>query len=433
MRSGNPKGKTRNSKSEIRNSRTWLGVIVALHLALGLIYWGHTAYGVAPDEAYHGVYVGHLVEKHSLPVFSAGDMENYEAHQPPLYYALGVPFYLAARALGAEDPGVGVRLLSLILGAVSILAAYATIRMLTGRESTALACAGFVAFLPMHLALSNSVGNDILTELIFGVALLLMTKLLVEPPTRGIGAGLGLILGLGILTKTTCILLFPAAILAYILLWKRGTLTTTMAVRGMAVMLGISLAVGGWWLVRNAMLCGDPLALAQFNQAFAHTPTPDYFLVGQGLTWTGYFVLVIAWTFASCWGVFGHMKVFMPTWIYGILAIVSLVTLVGSVKSIVALKRESVARRDALIVLTAVGTLVLLSFIRFNLSFFQAQGRYLYPTIIPIALAFVLGVERFLPPGNRRWSAVVVNGGMLLLTIAALLTTVIPNLPYQMP
>lgn len=408
----------------------WLGAIIALHLALGLIYWGHTAYGVAPDEAFHGVYVVHLVEKHSLPVFSAGDMENYEAHQPPLYYALGVPFYLAARALGVDDPGVGVRLLSLILGAVSILAVYATIRSLTGRESTGLACAGFVAFLPMHLALSSSVGNDILAELVFGVALLLMTKLLVEPPTRGTDAALGFVLGLGLLTKTTCILLFPAAIIAYILLCRRRT---RAAARSMAVMLGISLAVGGWWLVRNAVLYGDPFALAQFDQAFAHTPTPEYFLVGQGLTWTGYFALVIAWTFASFWGVFGHMRVFMPSWIYGILAVVSLVTLVGSFRSFVALGRESVARRDALIVLMTVGVLVLLSFIRFNLSFFQAQGRYLYPAIIPIALAFVLGVERLLPSGNRRSSAVVVNCGMLLVTIAALVTTVIPNLPYQMP
>ena len=181
------------------------------------------------------------------------------------------------------------------------------------------------------------------------------------------------------------------------------------------------------------MLYGDPLALSQFNQAFAHTPTPEYFLVGQGLTWMGYFALVIAWTFAGFWGVFGHMNVFMPTWVYLILAVISLAALVGSVRSFVALKRESVGKSDALIVMMTVGALVLLSFIRFNLSFFQAQGRYLYPAIIPIALAFVLGIERLLPEGNRRWSAAVVNGGMLLVTLAALVTAVIPNLPYQTP
>lgn len=412
----------------------WLGAIIALHLVLGLVYWSHTAYGVAPDEAFHGLYVRHLAVDHVLPVFSASDRDDYEAHQPPLYYALGVPFYLTTRARGVDDPGVAVRLLSLILGALSILVVYAAVRaLIPDRQSTALASAGFVAFLPMHLALSSSVGNDILAELVFGVALLLMVRLFVTGPTMRIGVLLGLVLGLGLLAKTTCMLLFPAAVLAYLLLWKRGTLTARQAVSEMAAMLGISLLVGGWWLVRNVMLYGDPFALSQFNQAFAQTAKPEFFLVGQGMTWTGYFTLVAGWTFASFWGIFGHMKVFMPTWVYLFLAVISLVALIGSVRSFVALRRESAGQGDALIVMMMVGALVLLSFIRFNLSFFQAQGRYLYPAIIPIALTFVFGIERLLPEGNRRWSAAVVNGGMLLLTFAALMTTVIPSLPFQTP
>ncbi len=412
----------------------WLGGIIALHLILGLVYWSHTAYGVAPDEAFHGLYVRHLAVDHALPVFSASDTGDYEAHQPPLYYALGVPFYLTAKALGVDDPGVAVRLLSLILGALSILVVYGTIKaLIPGRQSTGLACAGFVALLPMHLALSSSVGNDILAELVFGVALLLMVRLFVTGPTMWTGLLLGLVLGLGLLAKTTCALLFPVAVLTYILLWRRGTLMARRAVSEMAAMLGISLLVGGWWLVRNVMLYGDPFALSQFNQAFSHTAKPEFFLVGQGMTWTGYFILVGALTFASFWGVFGHMRVFMPTWVYLFLATISLVALVGSVRSFVALRRESVGQRDALLVVMAVGALVLLSFIRFNLSFFQAQGRYLYPAIIPIALTFVLGIERLLPERNRTLSAAVVNGGMLLLTLTALATAVIPNLPYQTP
>ncbi len=413
-------------KTRHDSTRIWLAAIIALHLALGLVYWNCTPYGVTPDEAYHGVYVTQLAEEHRLPVFSADDMENYEAHQPPLYYLLGVPFYLAAG-------GAGVRALSLVLGALSILTVYAAVKaLIPERESTALACAGFVALLPMHLALSSSVGNDILTELIFGLAILLLVRLNRELNLKS-SALLGLVLGLGLLTKTTCVLIFPVAVLAYVLMRRRGAVTPMEASAHVAVMIGIGLVVGGWWLVRNVSLYGDPFALTQFNQAFAHTPKPDYFLVERGLSVTDYIALVGGWTFASFWGVFGHMKVFMPTWTYLALAAVTLVALVGSIRPFITLNRESTERRHALIVMAALAVLVLLSFIRFNLTYFQAQGRYLYPAIIPISLAMVIGIERLLPEGNRRWSAVVVNGGMLLLTLTALVTAVIPNLPYQQP
>lgn len=426
------RARTRGNEHDIRNRKTWLAAIIALHLIFGLVYWSCTPYGVAPDEAYHGQYVRSLVENHRLPVFNPSDRENYEAHQPPLYYALGVPFYLGAKLLGATDPGVGVRLLSLILGALSILVTYATIRALVPRrKSTALACAGFVALLPMHLALSSSVGNDILTELVFGVAILLMVRLLQDSHTSHLS--LGLVLGLGLLTKTTCVLLFLPAILTYIMLLRRRALTAKMAGGGAGIMLGASLMVGGWWLARNALLYGDPFALSIFNQAFAHTAKPDYFLVGQGMSLPLYIVLVAEYTLWSFWGVFGHMKVFMPVWIYLILLLTGLVALVGSVRPLISLGRESRGSRDALIVIGTVAVLVLASFVRFNLSFFQAQGRYLYPAIIPIALTFVLGIERLLPERNRRWSAAVVNGGMLLLSLAALVTTVIPDLPYHQP
>jgi len=368
--------------------RIWLAAIILVHLMLGIGFWMHTPYGAAPDEKYHGVYVRHLADEWRLPVFSPENRDDYEAHQPPLYYALGVPFYL----IGGD---IGVRALSLVLGALSILAVFAAVRtLLPDRERTAIACAGSVALLPMHLALSSSVANDILAELIFGLALLLMTRMLVSGPNTRASATLGLVLGLGLLSKTTCILLFPAALLVYLILWRRGTLRASRAVTQSALMLGVSLAVGGWWLVRNGMLYGDPLAMSLFNEAFTHTARPEFFVVERGLGWGGYFLLVGAWTFASFWGVFGHMNVFMPTWVYLTLAGFSIVTLIASIRPVAAL------RRDVLIVYAAVVLLVFAAFVRFNLTYFQAQGRYLYPAIIPIALAFVLGVERLLGRGS---------------------------------
>ena len=74
--------------------------------------------------------------------------------------------------------------------------------------------------------------------------------------------------------------------------------------------------------------------------------------------------------------------------------------------------------------------LVLLAFIRFNTVFFQAQGRYLYPAIVPIAVLWVLGIEGILPRGERVMSATVIIGFPIVVQAVALSTCIlaIPNI-----
>lgn len=409
----------------------WIAVIIAIHVMLGSAYWLYRPYGAPPDEGPHGLYVRELAVERRLPVFSASDRDNYEAHQPPLYYALGVPFYLIAKTVGADEPASGVRLLSLILGGLCILVAYSAVSvLLSGRSGTALACAGFVAFLPMHVALSSSVANETLTELVFGLTLLLVGRMLVHGASWQNTRWLGLVLGAGLLTKTSCVLLFPIVVLAYSLLWQRGALSPKGALRHLGAVAGISLALGGWWLIRNTVLYGDPFALTKFEEAFAHTAKPDFWL-SRGWPWVQYFMLVTGWTFASFWGVFGHMKVFMPSVIYYILAGVTLAAALRCIRPVAELRASSAGARDIILVYLVATVLVLLVFVRFNTSFFQAQGRYLYPALVPFTLFWVLGFERLLPRRNREWSAAVVNAGMFLLALAALFITIIPNMPHQ--
>jgi uncharacterized membrane protein len=59
--------------------------------------------------------------------------------------------------------------------------------------------------------------------------------------------------------------------------------------------------------------------------------------------------------------------------------------------------------------------LVLGAFVRFILTYFQTQGRYLYPALVPIALAFVIG-WRSLFPAHLRHTA----DGLLLLLLFAI-------------
>lgn len=409
---------------------TWLIAILVAHVILSAVYWHYTPYAAPPDEGPHGLYVQSLADTHKLPVFDPSDRQHYESHQPPLYYVLGMPFYIVGKALGLTNPAEMIRLLSLILGALSIYIIYRAVRTAFPDEPhLGIAAAGFVALLPTHVMLSSSVSNDVLVELLFGVTLLLSTDLLFNGTSIRRALTLGVVLGLALLTKTTCLILFPVVLLAYLIVWRRGASGGKAVTGHLALALAVSLIIGGWWLVRNNMLYGDPLAMTQFGQAFGHTAKPEYWL-SRGFTPTTYGVLVLVWTFCSFWGVFGHMKVFMPTGAYVALAAFSLVIGIAALRKEIELGRKPGQQRDVLLLYNAVLLLVVAAFVGFNARYFQAQGRYLYPALLPIAAFWALGIAKLVPARAARWMPYIAVAIPLAAQIIALATCIVPQMPY---
>jgi hypothetical protein len=48
-----------------------------------------------------------------------------------------------------------------------------------------------------------------------------------------------------------------------------------------------------------------------------------------------------------------------------------------------------------------------LTYLWYNTTFYQAQGRYLYPALIPLALAWTIGIVESLRRDNIRWIGTV--------------------------
>src|SRR5512136_1730645 len=91
-------------------------VIVAVYVVIGTLYAVKTPAWQVPDEPAHYNYVRHIAEGGGLPVLQPGDYDQaylerikaakfppsmpvdsirYESWQPPLYYVLAAPVYLA--------------------------------------------------------------------------------------------------------------------------------------------------------------------------------------------------------------------------------------------------------------------------------------------------------------------------------------------------
>jgi len=394
------------------------------------LYATNIPLGKGPDETAHIRYITWLADHHSLPVFSRESPgADYEFHQPPLYYLISLPAYLMSpRGQVAEQT---VRFANIIIGIALLYLTFALGRALAPDHPwVPPAATAVVAFLPMHLALASTAGNDVLAEVFAAAALLVMVYYLrtaashrsqqSERPSASAAAAIGLFIGLGILTKSLAALLLPAAWAAFALAargpngfdWRR-------LARDMAAGTAVALLVAGWWLLRNQALYGDLLAQKAFLSAFRDRPSPQQMMQFQHLSPSLYLAEVIAWTLASVLGVFGPVYgnrfVFYPYWVYLVFGTKGLAEGVSFLRYL-AVGKLAGWQRQAWGISALLGLLLLASFIRFNLSFFQAQARYLFPALPAASVAFCLGLEGLVP---RRFAATALVAGISLLALLA--------------
>jgi 4-amino-4-deoxy-L-arabinose transferase-like glycosyltransferase len=420
---------------------SWLlAAIIAAYVVLGVLFAVYTPAWQAPDEPAHYNYVRYLAEQHRFPVLKAGDYPaayldeikaahfppgmtiaplRYEFHQPPLYYSLAVPIYWLFG--GALLP---LRLLSVALGAVILLVVYAIGRELwPAAEWPALGATAFVAFLPMHLAVTAAVTNDPLAELLLAAILLLAIRAL-KVPAGAPGEArtlvlLGIATGVALVTKSGIYIAVPLVLAVLFVrefwLGERRSVSGLVRSTGLYLLPALALALP-WWL-RNLGVYGglDVLGLGRHDAIVAgQLRTADYLAAHGAGQWVRQFATV---TFHSFWGQFGWMGVLLDERLYQALAVLSALALAGLVAWAVRAwrGRQAVSRWQLAggALLAAAALLTAASYLWYNAQFVQFQGRYLFPTSVALGLAAAVGWHEAL----RRERAVLMAG--LLLAAAA--------------
>ena len=402
-----------------------IALLASLLLAyVGLAGWYSLVIplGEAPDEVPHFTYVRYLAQHGRLPDTS----EEHEAFQPPLYYAAAAaltfwieddpdaPFAVRHNAYyDVADPRSPknlllhtadeswpfggwalawhlVRLLSIALGAVTVLAVYGLGRVLFPEApAVALAMAGLLAFTPQFLFLSAVVNNDNAATAFSALILWQVAAVLHNArPGWHRPMVLGLLLGLGLLSKANVAVLVPIAGLAVVLApatgagrqagadgaagerqaGRRGAALRAAAL-GLLVCFGVAALVAGWYFVRNWLLHGDPLGWNFVLETNARREGP---LTPEVLAW------LFQGVFRSFW--LGWIGIAFEEVIYWILGLVCLAGAAGFVAWLA--RRWSVLAGATrwtllLLVLHAAGTLA--SLIQWTATVLGTdQGRLIY-------------------------------------------------------
>jgi len=407
------------------------------YIVAGVQYARLTPAWQAPDEPAHFNYVKYVAEHRALPELQLGDFPadylarftnpaktpgmsiapiRYESWQPPLYYLLAAGVYGATTGLPQAGQLLALRLFSVALGALLILAAYrAAAAFLPGRPWLALGAAAFLAALPMHVATTAAVSNDTLAELWVALALCQIAALLRQPDGGGEAFGqsarsgrggfrpyaspllLGVTLGLAALTKlNTAIVLPPALIALASVAWRRDG---SARLRGIARRLGAlclpPLLLLAPWLARNVAVYGlaDPLASRQHQAVVVGQQRTADWIAQNGLRFAA--SDFVTTTCHSFWGQFGWMGVVLDERIYRGLTVLTALALVGLALRARRLRHEwkslPEAERLGLGLLALLAALSAAGLLWYNLTFLQRQGRYLFLALVPIGIALAAG------------------------------------------
>lgn len=345
----------RRTKSIFSN---WLAIgIVVLHLCLGVVYSVVTPLWESFDEWGHYPYVEYIARERALPHKPLVET-NDETHQPPLYYVLGafaiswidttdgtkrvenrysvhrggrggMSFYLRSPDERFPYRGTALaahitRLVSVLLGTVPVLTTYLIASTLfPDRKGLALGAMAVSAFWPQLLFMGGVINNDIAVTAFASLVLLFLVRMLVQSPRPLTMLGLGLSLGAALLSKRNGLALVPFAVGVVIVIAfvRRRDGKVSWALLVGALLLSAGLVLGLLWWLRD--LRG--LYLGHLSRIVSILSHPGQL---RQLRW-GRLPSGLYFCLATFFASFGHLLLGVEPWIYGFVAVVCLIALLG--------------------------------------------------------------------------------------------------------
>ena len=268
--------------------------------------------------------------------------------------------------------------------------------MFPERPEVALGAAALNAFLPMFLFISGSVNNDNLSNLTGNLLLLQIVVLLKaeRPPSYRLYALIGVAAGAGLLAKLSIGFLIPLVALALLIVSLRLRDWRPLLIGGL-IAGGLTVAIAGWWYLRNAELYGDPTGLNVFLEIVGRRAIP----ANAAQLWAERESFTRAF-----WGFFGGVNVALPEWMYVVFNVIGGAGMIGALAFML---RRGIARHAPTprIIAAAVTLLWIAitfgSYLRWTADTPASQGRLVFVALSPLLAWLALGLTCGLPRQTR--------------------------------
>ena len=295
------------------------------------------------------------------------------------------------------------------------------------------------SFQPMVTFIGSVVNSDMLLFLLLGIATWLVIRALRRNFTWQVAAGLGVVTGLGLLTKPMILGYGLGLAIVLLILWlKKRQPWWKLALYSLLIP-AIALIISGWFMVRNQRIQGAPL----YDNPYDNPHIVERFNPKPDLTMQAYWQNVFRdqlknMTFQSYWGNFGWLDTPMPKKVYESLRWVSRLAFFEiGIFIIIALRRRPVDWNTfgVLVVLVVLSLSLLLPMcvrayvIARDTGFVgtSAQGRYLLGMWAAQATVLVFGLTAVVTEEAQKFVHGLISLSVIALNIIAFAVTLIPR------
>ena len=457
----------------------YLGAIAVLFIILGLGYSTLTPIFENSDETLHYPYIKYLADGQGLPLAIPNQLWGQEGTQPPLYYAIvaastfwldtdNLPEHLQrnphwlfteVRTLINDNQNVVLhgpmdtfpyrraalaihigRWWSLFFGLVTVICTFLIARyFFPDNQPLVLTASALTGFTPQFIRVSSTVSNDSLSAALAALTVLLALEFTkpkkwcskeakslfpahpLFPPVI-----LGLLSGLALLTKLSSLTIFFLA--SFIIFWRIFFVGETheqpfqKMIRWILIIMGITVALNGWWFFRNYQLYGEWLAVeTHLSLAGGH----------DSLT------LAEVWNLRTeveraYWATFGWGQIRPPEWIFLILRWFVRIGIFGLALAVLAKLIQGLKSRPLPLNLNDINfeqVIFLLIWAGLNLTLYVrwvmsvgsvSHTRLIFPALTAISILLALGWHSLLPRELGGWFSGLLTTSLLLMNIYSL-------------
>jgi 4-amino-4-deoxy-L-arabinose transferase-like glycosyltransferase len=341
------------------------------------------------DEASHLNYVHYLAQNKRFPVQHHHAREKdsfvrneFEYYQAPVYYLCGAGIELV---VGKNHTLLACRLLSFLFGALSLLVIKRIFSVLSFPAAVGNGAVLFTAFFPTHAYFCSVASNDSLSWLLALLVTLELAGLCRQDipfdPGRLRRSALytGLLLGIGMLTKTSLLLFGP--VVSGLFLYRFFASRNRQWLLALAAVLCITAVLAGPWYLRNLRVYGSLFAFNVGNGP------PQFFLFSAHQ-----FVRFLKLALYCFWFPMQHVP---PSHAVGaMLWFEAFIMLVNcSLFAVYAVLKKKIALWE--ILLAGLLLLNIAAYVNYNLHWDNADGRFLFPSLAAVLVFFCAPLYHF--------------------------------------
>lgn len=405
-------------------------LLIAITIFKGLLFAVLVPAWEAPDE---GGYYREIVR-----LAETGELQSLTGH-PQLY---AIASYLPYRIAGESEAAkvVAIRLVSILCTSVAVLFVFLAARAIfPGNAFIQIVAPSIATFNPQFTFMGSAINSDAMVTM--WAAIVVYLSIMIVKDGLGYRKGIALLLVLiaGTLTKQRMAVVYPIAIgaVAFGMLEPYKSrlaecLDETMSLRDAGYLVATLAGTVILWLLLNPAIA--VLQLSGFNILRMLDVSYNFSLMQSAGP-------LLVRMFLHYWGYFGWLTIPLPTWMYGVYAVLATAGLAGLAVALA--DRVSAKLREAerstvdsvderkvawqLILLASTIAVALYAVMLYNQrSAGGAQGRYLFVAIAPISILMAAGLSRLSATRFRPLLAAFAVGLLAMMNLGALFYVIHP-------